>query len=249
MACEKRLKQLAEEYRLNYTIIRPGITYGNTRIPYGIVPPYGFHGTIIQRIIYQKPIITWNGSHTVAMFTRVEDFAVGCVGLMGNPKAYGETFNLCGDEAHSWKEVIDTLGVILQKTPIYFDVASELLAKEMPNQKERLLGGRNISQRLDNKKIKSVVAEFKTQIPLEEGIRMTVNYYQNNNYLLGIDYCFDGVWDRIINKQTQTSFRSGFIDYLGNATIWDRLNYYSGYYQSSLFGKVLNKLIRMIRRK
>ena len=39
--CEKKLIELANINRLSYTIVRPAVTYGNTRIPYGITPSYG----------------------------------------------------------------------------------------------------------------------------------------------------------------------------------------------------------------
>lgn len=44
--CEKYLMD-REEKKCNYTIIRPYITYGDTRIPFGIAPLARYHWTII----------------------------------------------------------------------------------------------------------------------------------------------------------------------------------------------------------
>lgn len=216
-ACEEELKRLATKYHLTYTIVRPAITYGNTRIPYGVMPPYGFHGTIIQRLLYHKPIIIWDGGKANAVITRVEDFAFGFVGLIGNKKAYNQAFHISGDENHSWKEVIDILARLLKVSPIYVDVSSTELGNELLNMKEQIVGGRAISQHLDNSKMKDAVPGFKTNISLEYGIKMTVDYYKENNYLYGIDWQFDGDMDRIAAKYDK-SYHPIFIDYLGNAT-------------------------------
>lgn len=223
-ACEQELKRLAAKYNVIYTIVRPAITYGNTRIPYGVMPPYGYHGTIIQRLLHNKPIIIWDGGKTNVSITRVEDFAFGFVGLIGNEKAYNQAFHISGDENHSWKEVIDVLACYLNVTPTYVDVTSKKLGYELPDLKEQIVGGRAVSQYLDNSKMKNAVPGFKTNIPLKEGIKMTVDYYQNNKYLYGIDWQFDGNMDRIAAKYNKL-YHPTFIDYLGNANDKDRAKY------------------------
>ena len=241
--CEECLKVLAEKLNLTYTIIRPAITYGNTRIPYGVMPSYGYHGTIICRILSDKPIILWDEGKAVAQITRVEDFAIGLVGLLGNPKAYNQAFHICGDEAYTWKEVIDVLGQILGKQPKYLNLSSQDLAREMPNYKEQILGGRAISQHLDNSKLKSAIPEFKTNISLYEGIKKTVDYYQSNNYLLGIDFEFDALWDRIAKKYGYASPLK-FIDYLGTSSLKNRLIYFCCYHQMTFILKVVRRLFK-----
>lgn len=255
--CEKKLISLSETYNLNYTIVRPAVTYGNTRIPYGITPTYGYHGTIIKRLLSNKPIILWDNGDAYSTITRVEDFAIGLVGLLGNEKAYNQAFHIVGDERHKWKEVIDFLGEILNVKPIYINLSKEEFANEMPNRRGEILGGRGISQLLDNSKLKSVVPNFKTNITLKEGLKMTVDYYLKNNYLLGIDYSFDGEWDRIIKKQQKKSvseYNVRFIDYLGNATNNDRLKYYMSRNKNRIDGRIIilinrigEKIRRMIR--
>ena len=64
---------------VKYTVIRPCVTYGDTRIPYGISPQYGYHWTLAARILNNKPIIRWNGGINRCNMMRVEDFAVGAV--------------------------------------------------------------------------------------------------------------------------------------------------------------------------
>lgn len=250
--CEERLVELADRLFFNYTIIRPAVTYGNTRIPYGITPIYGYHGTLIHRILKGKPIITWDCGKAYSTITRVEDFAIGLVGLIGNPKSYNQSYNVVGDERYMWIEVLDTIGKILNVQPIYFNLTKEEYASELPNRKGEILGGRGVSQLLDNTKLKQIVPEMKTNISLEEGLRMTIDYYMKNDYLKGIDWVFDADTDRIIfnfckKKGISTEgMKLGFIDYLGNATMADRCTYWIENHKDNLAIKVLKKIIMLL---
>ena len=160
---------------------------------------------------------------------RVEDFAVGVVGLIGNQKAYGEAFNICGDEADSWNDVLDTLGKILGREVITVDVSSEKLKKYCPG-REGEIAGRAADSVIDNSKIKQVVPEFRQSISLEEGIARTVEAYRKQNYQKGIDWHFDALWDAIAGKKS----KGHFINYLKTATFKDWLSYQKVYWRSIL---------------
>ena len=54
--CEIALRKLAQNSSCKITVIRPAVTYGDTRIPYGEAPQYGYHWTLIARILAGKPI-------------------------------------------------------------------------------------------------------------------------------------------------------------------------------------------------
>ena len=92
-ASEEHLYAMAAESGIYYTVVRPGVTYDDTRIPYGIMPPYGFHWTLVERIKHGKPVIRWNMGENRSSMMRVEDFAVGLVGLIGNPEAFNEALD------------------------------------------------------------------------------------------------------------------------------------------------------------
>lgn len=251
--CENRLIHLAQKYKFNYTIVRPAVTYGNTRIPYGVTPPYGYHGTLIMRIMNHKPIILWDEGKAYSTITRVEDFAKGLIGLLGNAQAYNQAFHIVGDERYTWKAVIDTLGEILGEKPLYFSITKEEYAKEVPEKKGEILGGRGISQLLDNSKLKKVVPDFCTHISLKEGLQMTVDYYKTHNYLSGIDYKFDADTDRIIAKYCKLNnidikkYNLKFIDYLGNATIKNKIEYLLQYHKESYLSKLISIVIKIIK--
>ena len=245
--CEKKLIALAEKEGIKYTIVRPAVTYGNTRIPYGITPPYGYHGTLIQRILHHKPIILWDNGETLSTITHVDDFAVGLVGLLGNPKAFNQAFHIVGDNCYHWKDVIITMGEILGVEPIFYNMTKEEYAEEIPSRRGELLGGRGINQLLDNSKIKMAVPGFKSTISLKEGLSRTIEYYQSHNYVKGIDWKFDADTDRIIKKwcfikqQNPDALSLRFTNYLGDATIADRLLYWKEFYKEN---RLVNLFLR-----
>ncbi|WP_273163862.1 NAD-dependent epimerase/dehydratase family protein [Bacteroides fluxus] len=256
-ASEEYLKKLAEQSEANYTIIRPCVTYGDTRIPYGISPQYGYHWTLISRILNGKPIIRWNGGINRCNMMRVEDFAVGAVALVGNPKAYNEEFNICGDEAPSFNDVLDVLSDLIGKKVKVVDITSEFYAKELPSRAGEILGGRSIDSFNSNDKIKRLVPSFCQTIPLAKGIEMTYNAYIENNYQFGIDWKFEGDTDRIVKKWCRKKdinieeLNLSFIDYLNNATTSDKREYYWALHRKRWDIRILllgSKVIRKIRR-
>ncbi len=253
-ASEERLSKLFRNSDTHYTIIRPCVTYGNTRIPYGISPRYGYHWTLCARILAGKPIIRWNYGINRCNMTRVEDFAVGVVGLIGNPKAHNEAFNVCGDESPSFNDVLNSMSEILGKQVITIDIPSESYAKEIPSRAGELLGGRSIDAINSNKKIKEAVPSFRQTYSLKQGLQKTIDAYKQQNYQNGIDWSFDADTDRIIKKWCKKQginwklYNVGFVDYLGTATLHDRMIYWIEFNKENCFLKLIDSPLRTARK-
>ena len=83
---------------------------------------------MIKRMLEGKPVIIHGDGTSLWTITYNEDFAKGFIGLMGNPHAIGEAFQITSDETLTWNQIhqiiADCLGVELK--PYY--VASEYLA-------------------------------------------------------------------------------------------------------------------------
>ncbi|GHU61992.1 hypothetical protein FACS1894123_02200 [Bacteroidia bacterium] len=210
--CEQTLIELAKNSDVKYTIVRPYITYDNTRIPLGIAPLYGFHWTIIGRILADKPIFVWDKGESITTLTRVEDFAKGVVGLLGNEKAYNEDFHITTKEANTWNEFLLLLYKILNKQPNIVEIPTKYIIAQLPEYKGILLGDRAIDSQFDNSKILDTVSGLEFSITLEDGLRRTINYYKENNFLKGIDYKYDAKIDRLIAKYVPQKIQ--FVDYL-----------------------------------
>ena len=253
-ASEQKIAKLFEGSDVKYTIIRPCITYGDTRIPYGIYPRYGYHWTLCARILAGKPIIRWNEGRNRSNMTRVEDFAVGVIGLVGNPKGYNEAFNICGDEAPSFNDVLNTMSKILKKEILTIDITPEFYAKEIPSRAGEILGGRSIDTINSNKKIKDAVPSFRQVYNLYQGVSKTIDAYRDHDYQNGIDWQFDADTDRIIKKWCKKKkIRNqekniGFVDYLGNATLSDRLLYWRVFYKKNFLVMIFNNGLKVLKK-
>lgn len=231
-ASECCLTELAKELKVNYTIIRPCITYDDSRIPYGMTPPYGYHWTIVGRILAGKPIIRWNGGTTMWSMMRVEDFVVGLVGVVGNEKAYNQAYNISGDNAYSWNDVISCVEKAVNRKAVFYDMSSDEYTRLANNSQGRIYG-RSSDLICSNQKIKDLVPEFKSTYDLQEGITKTIEGYKQGNFERGIDYVYDSSMDRIIlisckeHGINSSDYKLNFVDYLGNATKKDKLLYYA----------------------
>jgi nucleoside-diphosphate-sugar epimerase len=253
--CERYLIEKCAEYAINYTIVRPSITYGNTRIPYGLVPAYGFHWTLIARIQNNKPIITWDGGTTVCTITHTLDFAKGVVGLLNNPEAYNEAFHIVGNGRYTWNEVLNTIAEIIGKEIIVADIPSDYISAKIPSIKGILLGDRAVNAKYDNSKIKIVVPEFFSDIDLRAGISQTIAFYKENNYLQGIDYKWDAEMDRLIygyfkqtNRVRLKELNLKFINYLSDSYL-DKAKYILNRYKMLVILILLIKFPKRAARK
>lgn len=253
-AAECLLREMAGKVKCNYTIIRPCVTYGDTRIPYGIYPPYGYHWTFCARALARKPLVRWNEGVNRCNMMRVEDFAVGVVGLIGNKAAYNEAFNICGDETPSFNDVLKCLEHELDCDIPVVDVTSQFYANEIPLKAGEILGGRSIDAIVSNERIKSVVPEFRQTITLQEGIAKTIRAYKSQNYQKGIDWKFDADCDRIIikwckqHKMKTTGMNLKFIDYLKNASVANRLEYELEFYKNTVPAKLIVVIMKICRK-
>lgn len=251
---EELLYKLAQGTGVHYTVIRPCVTYDDTRIPYGITPRYGFHWTLCARALSNKPLIRWNNGENRCNIMRVEDFAEGLVLLIANPKAYDNVFNICGDETPSFQDVLDCVSEFLNHEVPVFDMPVEFYANEIPQRAGELIGGRAIDRYNSNQKIKDVTGSFSQKIGLKEGISRTLEAYQSQNYQKGIEWHFDAETDRIIAKFCKLKgidpkqYNIGFVDYLGNATIYDKIVYWLEYYKENLFVKIIKSSASFIKR-
>ena len=213
---EQKLIQLFNETMLQdccYTIVRPYITYDDERIPFGIAPAYKYHRTILERIKKGKPMFLWDLGKAVATLTSVRDFSVALVGLFDNPKAKNEAFHITSDFSYSWKDILECLYKKLNVRPNIVFLSSEIIAKELPNYKDMLLGDRKLDAIFDNRKIKDAVPELFFSVSLDDGLDGIINYY-SNSATYDYDYMYDAQVDRMLSK---VGVKTRYIQYKGSA--------------------------------
>jgi nucleoside-diphosphate-sugar epimerase len=179
IAAENRLLELWNAQKFPVTIVRPSHTY-RTVIP---VPIGGWNEyTIAERILNDKPIVVHDDGKSLWTLTRAEDFAVAFAGMLGAKNTIGEVFHITSDEALTWNEIYVALGKALGKTPILVQIPTEFIVDYAETHhvyefRGSLMGDKAVEAVFDNAKIKRIVPEFKTTIKFEQGIRLTLDWF------------------------------------------------------------------------
>lgn len=242
--CEKEIFRYFQDRAENYTIIRPGVTYGNTRIPYPIVPAdsqkeYSF----LYRVKTGAPIPVFDRGETEVTITNTKDFAKGVVGLMGNEKAYGEAFHITSDEEVTWESVLNCLESIMNTSINRMQLSQFAIYNAVPYYKEVLIGDKGNKTRYDNSKILSAVSGLTFDIPLKVGLEETVRFYETHKDHQIIDYYWMGCMDRLAKQYHYNVVRPVFRKKM------DRLFYLRGRLKAIDFlYKVAVKIRRILKR-
>ena len=200
IACEEYLLKLYREEGFPVTIVRPSHTYDLRSVPIGV---HGHNGSwqVLKRMLEVKPVIIHGDGTSLWTITSNEDFAKGYIGLIGNPHAIGEAFQITSDESVTWNQiykiVADVLGVELK--PYY--VASEFLAAVSDYDfTGSLIGDKACTVVFDNTKLKNAVPGFQATIRAEQGLRKTIENVLANKELQVEDPEFDAWCDKVIEK-------------------------------------------------
>lgn len=198
IACEELLLRAYRENGFPVTIIRPSHTYDNRSVPLGV---HGNKGSwqVVRRMLDGKPVIIHGDGTSLWTMTHNSDFARGFVGLMGNPHAIGESFQITSEETLTWNQIYqaiaDALGVELKA----YHVSSEFLAAVSDYDfTGSLIGDKSNSVVFDNAKLRLAVPEFCTKVPFVKGIRETIDYVLAHPECQQEDPEFDAWCDRVI---------------------------------------------------
>ena len=205
IACEELLMKEYRENAFPVTIVRPSHTYCERSVPVSV---HGLKGSwqVLKRMIDGKPVVVQGDGSSLWTLTWNEDFARGFIGLLGNPKAIGEAFQIMSDESLTWDQVYkcvaDALGVAFH--PYY--VSSEFLAAVAPKEYDftgNLLGDKSVTVVFDCSKLKRVVPGFQATTRFHEGVRRCVAYLLSHPELQVEDEEFDAWCDQVIAAQEQ----------------------------------------------
>lgn len=199
IACEEKLMKLYREKNFPVTIVRPSHTYDKKHIPLGVHGKNGFW-QVIKRMCEGKPVIIQGDGTSLWTLTYNTDFAVGFVGLMANPHAIGEAFQITSDETLSWNQIYETIAMALNVPLHSYHVASEFLSAVGSEYdfEGSLTGDKSVSVVFDNSKIKRVVPDFHPTVTFAEGVKTALDYILKNPELQHEDKEFDEWCDRVI---------------------------------------------------
>jgi len=197
IACEQRLMQVYRQNDFPVTIIRPSLTYGLTQIPLCMGSwqhPY----TMLERIRHGAKVIIPGDGTSLWVCTWNADFAVGLVGLFGNPQAVGESFHITSDEVLTWNQLYEQTADALNVSLHAVNIPSEWLAAWDDEYTGSLIGDKANSVVFDNSKIKRFVPDFQCTVTWAEGVRRAIAWFDADPSRRTIDEAANREWDEII---------------------------------------------------
>jgi Nucleoside-diphosphate-sugar epimerases len=207
IACEE---YLMNEYRRNgfpCTIIRPSHTYDDRYLPVSV---HGKKGCwqVVDRMIKGKPVLVHGDGSSLWTVTHSDDFAKAFCGIMGNPAAIGEAFQITSDESLSWNQIYDHIGAALGVPVTKYHVTTDFLSICDPEYIGTLAGDKSNTVVFDNSKVKRIVPDFLATIRFDEGARRCIRYFLDTPKAQVPDPDFDLFCERVIS--VQESARANF---------------------------------------
>ena len=200
--CENFLMKMYREKNFPVTIIRPSHTYCERSVPVGI------HGTggswqVLKRMLEGKQVLVHGDGNTLWTMTSSSDFAKGFIGLMGNPHAIGEAFQITSDESITWNQIYQTIADYLgvEYKPYY--VSSDFLASVSPEKYDLyggLTGDKACTVVFDNSKLKRAVPGFEAIVRFEQGAKYALDYVISHPEYQNEDPEFDTWCDDVISQ-------------------------------------------------
>ena len=203
IVCEEYLMQMYRENGFPVTIIRPSHTYDERSIPLGV---HGDKGSwqVVKRMLSGKPVIIHGDRTSLWTMTHNSDFAKAFIGLMGNPHAIGEVFQITSDETLTWNQIYQTIADVLGVPFRPYYVSSAFLAEAGPYDfTGSLLGDKACSVVFDNTKVKRAVPDFVPTVRFEDGVRRVIENVKAHPELQIEDPEFDAWCDRVIEVQEE----------------------------------------------
>lgn len=199
LECERYLENNAARLGINYTIIRPYITYDVRRLPFPVITKGNYY-SLIDRIGKGKPIIVCGNGDNKITLTHTKDFAIALEGLLLNPIAQNQVFHITGDCITTWNEILDIICKRLNKKAEVVYIPAMELATYFPSERDELLYDKSCNHLFDNSKICRAVPEFKTTYLVEEGISLAVDNLVQTDSLHRIDDVWNDTIDVIIEQ-------------------------------------------------
>ncbi|MCB9500812.1 MAG: NAD-dependent epimerase/dehydratase family protein [Deferribacteres bacterium] len=192
IACENLLREEFRKSGFPCTIVRPSHTYDKTLLP--ITGGY----TALKRMKNGLPVVVHGDGTSIWTLTHHRDFAVGLIGLLGNPATINEAFHITSEEWLSWNTIYKILAAEMGVEPNLVHVPSAVIARYDKEIGDGLLGDKTHSMIFDNAKIKGFVPEFNCRIPFRQGAKEIVKWYTENQQAQNFDKRIDSLMDVII---------------------------------------------------
>ena len=195
LRAEHALEDAYAERDFPVTIVRPSHTYDDAN------PPLPGGWTVVDRIASGREVPVHGDGTSLWTLTHADDFAVGLVGLIDNPRAVGETFHITGGDVYTWDQIYTIIGDALGVEARLVHVPSELFPVVAPDWfwSELLVGDLAHSAVFDNTKVRRFVPSFAPRLTFHRAAKRTIEWQRSHPSETAADPSTDAVLDRIVD--------------------------------------------------
>ncbi len=184
------------------TILRPAFTYGEGR---GLVHSFGGRTTYFDRLRKGKPLVVHGDGSSLWVSCHAEDVARAFVAAAGNPRSFGKSYHLTGDEWMTWNAYHRTVADILgAPEPRLVPIPSDLLARLVPKRAGICALNFQYNNIFDNTAAERDL-NFRCTIPFREGVTRIVAWLDAHGKIDNSDH--DPLEDQVIAAWQQLTAR------------------------------------------
>ena len=205
LAKARQENKLLETNRNNYTIVRPYITYNWNRFQLGTLEKEYW----LSRVLLNKKVVFWKdiAGHYTTM-TYGEDVSKAIYMLLDNKKAYGEAFNITGEDWLKWSDIISIYTDVIEEIigvdmEVYYEENSHNFVKIL-NNTYQVKYDRLYDRKFDNSKIISACGNALSFVNTRSGLREAIKKYKKHDLQIETSL----IWEAYCNRLTKE--KSGY---------------------------------------
>lgn len=201
IACEEALVALAPAAGLDYTIVRPAHTYGDSKIP-AYTGNSRHPWTVVDRMRRGADIVIPGDGTAVWTLTHASDVAAGIRGLLESPLAVGRAVQVTSDEALTWTGLYAAIARAAGLTAEQFAaqavyVPTDALVAAAPSQLGSLRGDKMHCAVFDTSLIKELVPGWQATVPFSQGVAQAIEAFESNPDWCAVDEDANAMFDRL----------------------------------------------------
>lgn len=185
--------------RKNYTIIRPYITYSENRLQLGVLEKESW----LYRALKGRTIVFSNDiADKYTTLTYGMDVASAIVQLIGNEKAYGETFHITSNQSYPWEKVLNWY---LEAIEEYSGIRPRVKMEEKSSNlkfvyaKYQVKYDRYYNRRFDDSKINEFIDTSSFTVA-HTGLTQCISRFIENQSFRYIDWKREAYYDRLTGE-------------------------------------------------
>lgn len=179
MQCEQTMWAAHQRGDFALTVLRPTFTYNETWSP-GI-HSFGGQSYHLDRLLKGRPFILHGDGTSIWVATHRDDTARAFVGAVGNPSAFGQAYNVAGEEWMTHNHIWRTLARLLEAPePDFIYIPAEILGRLAPTEAAWCVENFSHHNLFDNTKAKRDLG-FRYTVSFEEGARRCLDWLRANH--------------------------------------------------------------------